>query len=101
MKFIIEYGIDRHSECIAVEAKDKEDALDYAEGQALEIHESYRGDYYDFCDANELDMDDEDNWEEYFGAVQAEIFYSVHEFDETCEEDLEVLRECDNQFFEV
>ena len=106
MKFIIEYGCDICTEHLAVEAKDRDEAENYAEESAWRLREGYEGlhgvlDYADFCEENELDVENVDSWERYVDMVSQELHYGAEVFDEENEDHLAILHDCKDEFFEI
>lgn len=106
MKFIIEYGCDVCTEHLAVEARNYDDAVNYAMESAWRLREGYEGihgvlDYAEFCEENELDVDNEDSWEEYADMIRQEIQYCAEIFDEENEDHLTILHDCEDKFFEI
>lgn len=91
MKFIGHYGCSNESNIIALEASSKEKANNYVYECACECYDGYYHCYY----GNE---DDEEYIDE---EIENDIEYYVEPFDYNNEEHMDILREQENEFWEV
>lgn len=83
MLYYIEYGCSQNTEALIVDAKSKDEALDYAYEQARYEFDSYDqtatiGEYEEYGT-------DEEYSNAYEEALENDIFYSAEKYDETNE----------------
>lgn len=79
--YYIEYGCSLESCSLIVEAKNSEDAYDYAYQSAQDSYSSYSCNDFNPIDYEEC-MTEEEKWDMYYEEMENDIHYSAEPYDE-------------------